>query len=159
MKPNLHRRSFFLLFICLLSVGTFSQSVHAETWYWPVPSSVPQSNYVSGGFGQWYDVLNGKHWGLDITPKSYKYKAPIVPVKSGTVVRSFYEYHNEISGNGFDQTGHTVVIRHDDDNTYGIYAHMSDHVVSVGEHVTGGKTIIGHMGSTGTGAGESGAKV
>lgn len=149
-----------LIIVCFLGVCSISFSkAFADTWVWPVPAAKPYQNYVSGGFGDYYKIGEREffHWGLDITYSS-RTAVPIVAARSGTVVRSLYT-HSAVVEN-FGDTGNLVVIQHDDDKTYGIYAHMSSRIhsngteIKVGEHINAGEQI-GTMGSTGNGAGET----
>ncbi|MBQ4514135.1 MAG: Ig-like domain-containing protein [Anaerolineaceae bacterium] len=156
MKPNLHRRSFFLLLICFMFFGVFTQNAFAQ-WYWPVPEAQPQQNYWNTKWGVYLKLsyYEGWHYGIDIVKG---YGAVIVAAADGTVVRSFSgDQYNSSGKCNYCGGGNVVVVKHviNGQTLYSHYAHLKDRNpnLSVGDPVVGGKTVIGWMGNTGSGAG------
>lgn len=124
----------------ITSTGT-TGTYNAEWMYWPVPTV----RAVSSHFGPRWGTL---HRGLDIANGSIPiYGQNIVAAADGTVI-----YANSSSwwGGGY---GYYVIVDHGR-NANGqivstLYAHCSAVNVSVGQQVTGGKTVLGRAGATG----------
>jgi murein DD-endopeptidase MepM/ murein hydrolase activator NlpD len=118
----------------------FARPIAADQVNWPVP------DYRYGGV---FFAPNIVHTGVDIpTPEGI----PIMAAGPGTVVWTGWGLFTETPGNQSDPYGIAVGIRHDfgynDQQLYTIYAHMSEAVVVVGQHVGRGE-LIGMVGATG----------
>ena len=128
--------------IAALITSTGTTATYNAGWmYWPVPTV----RAVSSHFGPRWGTM---HRGLDIANGSIPiYGQNIVAAADGTVI-----YANSTSwwGGGY---GYYVVVDHGR-NASGqivstLYAHCSAVTVSVGQKVTGGKTVLGRAGSSG----------
>lgn len=115
------------------------------TMYWPVPAV----RYISSPFGTRWGKL---HRGIDIanSPTTPAYGQDIVAAADGVVI-----YTNKSGyGGGY---GLYIVIDHGLDSKgrkiTTLYAHCSKVLVSEGDKVVGGKTVIGKVGSTGNSTG------
>lgn len=96
---------------------------------------MPMSGYISSGYGDRIDPLNGKyfmHPALDIVGEHH---APVKAIADGTVVEI-----NKTEGNIY---GNTVTIRHEqnDDVFYSFSAHLSRVDVVQGQQIPQGQTI------------------
>ena len=108
-----------------LYVASGPVPVYGGGYTWPVQGIVTQ-NY------SWY------HPGLDIAAP---YGTPLVAASSGTV--------DYVSTGTYDTGyGNNVWVNKGDGTRYH-YAHMESVNVSIGQHVTGGSTVIGWIGLTG----------
>jgi|SRR5581483_9037499 len=96
-------------------------------WFFPLPSNTGISQYFS-----WY------HSALDITAPL---GTPIYAAHSGTI--------SDVRVGGYDTGYGNNVYIDDGDGFKTHYAHMQSVSVSVGQHVTGGQTVIGYVGLTG----------
>jgi len=117
----------------------FTRPIAADNVNWPL------AEYRYGGvfFG---DIV---HTGVDIdAPEG----APILATGPGTVISADWGLYTEVAGDINDPYGKAVVIRHDfgykGENIYTIYAHMSEIIAVVGQHVETGD-VIGLVGETG----------
>ena len=106
-------------------------------YIWPSDCRLITSGY--GGREQPTPGASTTHMGVDI---GASYGSYIYAVKSGTVVGSKYSW------GGY---GNYVEIDHGNGN-FTLYAHMSERLVEVGEHVEQGE-VIGLCGSTGISTG------
>lgn len=106
-------------------------AVNTGSFFFPVPSNTGISQYAS-----WY------HTALDITAPV---GTPVVAAHSGTVIR--------VSVGTWDSGYGTNVWISDGQGTETHYAHMSQVNVSVGQAVTGGRTVLGLSGNTGNSTG------
>jgi murein DD-endopeptidase MepM/ murein hydrolase activator NlpD len=118
----------------------FARPIAADQVNWPVP------DYRYGGV---FFAPNIVHTGVDIpTPEG----TPIMAAGPGTVVWVGWGLFTETPGNQGDPYGIAVGIRHDfgykDQQLYTIYAHMSQAIAVIGQHVETGD-IIGLVGDTG----------
>lgn len=104
-------------------------SVSSAGFTWPMRGGISQ-------FASWY------HMALDITDPT---GTPVVAAQDGTV--------SMVSVGSYDG-GYGTNIYIDGGNGYKThYAHMSSIIVSVGQSVTAGKTVIGYSGNTGRSTG------
>lgn len=122
------------------SMGT-SGKYDADWMYWPVPTVRAVSSHYGPRWG-------GLHRGLDVANGSIPiYGQNVVAAADGTVI-----YANSTSwwGGGY---GYYVVVDHGLNKNGQIvstlYGHCSAVTVSVGQKVTGGKTILGRAGASG----------
>jgi len=118
----------------------FVRPIAADQVNWPVP------DYRYGGV---FFAPNIVHTGVDIpTPEG----TPIMAAGAGTVVWVGWGLFTETPGNESDPYGISVAIRHDfgydDQQLYTVYAHMSEAIAVVGQHVETGE-LIGLVGATG----------
>ena len=109
----------------------------SDGYIWPSDCRLITSGY--GGRDQPTPGASTNHMGVDI---GASYGSYIYAVKSGTVVGSKYSW------GGY---GNYVEIDHGNGN-FTLYAHMSERLVEVGEHVEQGE-VIGLCGSTGISTG------
>ena len=109
----------------------------SDGYIWPSDCRLITSGY--GGRDQPTPGASTTHMGVDI---GASYGSYIYAVKSGTVVGSKYSW------GGY---GNYVEIDHGNGN-FTLYAHMSERLVEVGEHVEQGE-VIGLCGSTGISTG------
>ncbi len=104
-------------------------SVSSEGFTWPLRGGISQ-------FASWY------HMALDITDSE---GTPIVAAQDGVV--------SQVSSGSWDG-GYGTNVYIDGGNGYKThYAHMSSIIVSVGQAVSAGKTVIGYSGNTGRSTG------
>lgn len=113
-----------------LAVGN-APAVSAGSFFFPLPGNTGISQYAS-----WY------HMALDITAPI---GTPVYAAHSGTVTR--------VSVGTWDTGYGTNVWISDGQGVESHYAHMSQIYVSVGQSVTGGKTVLGLSGNTGNSTG------
>src|SRR5258706_867742 len=118
----------------------FARPIAADQINWPVP------DYRYGGI---FFAPNIVHTGIDIpAPEG----TPILAAGPGTIVWVGWGLFTETPGNQSDPYGIAVAIRHDfgynDQQLYTIYAHMSESIAVVGQHVETGEPI-GLVGATG----------
>ncbi len=123
-------------------LNTDTSSTYGGKMYWPVPGA----NQISCTYGQKATYFHG---GTDIWCVGIL-KKPIVAAADGVVVKAprtkhySYGYYVMID-HGFDESGRRIMT---------LYAHMySPPAVSEGQQVTGGKTQLGVVGSTGNSTG------
>ncbi len=122
----------------------FTRPIAADQVNWPVP------DYRYAGI---FFAPNIIHTGVDIpTPKG----TPIMAAGAGTIVWAGWGLFTESPKNIDDPYGMAVAIRHDfgykEQQLYTIYAHMSEVLVTLGEHVETGN-VIGLVGATGAATG------
>ncbi len=117
----------------------FTRPIAADQINWPV------ADYRYGGI--FFD--NVVHTGVDIDAEE---EAPILASGPGTVVWAGWGLFTETPDNQNDPYGLAVVIRHDfgyqDQQLYTVYAHMSQVIAVVSQHVETGE-VIGLVGATG----------
>jgi murein DD-endopeptidase MepM/ murein hydrolase activator NlpD len=117
----------------------FARPIAADQVNWPI------ADYRYGGIF-FKDVV---HTGVDIDAEE---GAPIMAANSGTVVWAGWGLFTETPGNEKDPYGLAVVIRHDfgynNQQLYTVYAHMSELIAVVSQHVETGE-LIGLVGATG----------
>jgi len=118
----------------------FARPIAADNVNWPL------AEYRYGGV---FFAPNIVHTGVDIdAPEG----AQILAAGPGTVVTSGWGLYSGDAGNVGDPYGKAVVIKHDfgyqDQTLYTIYAHMSETIALVGQHVETGD-VIGLVGATG----------
>lgn len=111
------------------------------TMFWPVPAV----HNISSGFGMRWGTL---HKGIDIANGSVPiYGQNIVAAADGVVI---YANGTDSWGGGY---GYHVIIDHGQDSSgrdiKTVYAHCSKVLVSAGDHVVGGQTVIARAGATG----------
>ncbi len=127
----------------LLAAHNSTGSYVATSMFWPVPTV----RRISSNFGRRWGTL---HKGLDIA-NGAAYGHSIVAAADGTVI-----YSNTTSrwGGGY---GFYCMVDHGTDangrQIVTLYAHMSQNNSYVGQKVTGGKTVLGKVGSTGNSTG------
>ena len=118
----------------------FIRPIAADNVNWPL------AEYRYGGVFFAPDVV---HTGVDIGAEE---GAPILAAGPGTVVSSGWGLFSGASDNIKDPYGKAVVIKHDfgykGEALYTIYAHMSETIALVGQHVETGD-VIGLVGATG----------
>ena len=118
----------------------FARPIAADQVNSPVP------DYRYGGV---FFAPNIVHTGVDITAPE---GTPIMAAGRGTVVWVGWGLFTETPGNESDPYGIAVAIRHDfgynDQQLYTAYAHMSEAIATVGQHVETGE-VIGLVGATG----------
>lgn len=118
----------------------FTRPIAADNVNWPL------AEYRYGGVFFAPDIV---HTGVDIDAAE---GAPILAAGPGTVVSADWGLFSESPGNISDPYGKAVVIKHDfgykGQPLYTIYAHMSEIIALVGQHVETGD-VIGLVGSTG----------
>jgi murein DD-endopeptidase MepM/ murein hydrolase activator NlpD len=118
----------------------FARPIAADQVNWPIP------DYRYGGV---IFAANVVHTGIDIDAEE---GTPILAAGPGTVVWVGWGLFTETPGNFSDPYGIAVAIRHDfgykDQQLYSIYAHMSESIAVIGQHVEMGE-VIGLVGATG----------
>ena len=118
----------------------FTRPIAADNVNWPL------AEYRYGGVFFAPDVV---HTGVDIDATE---GAPILAAGPGTIVSSGWGLFSGASDNVNDPYGKAVVIKHDfgykGQPLYTIYAHMSETIALVGQHVETGD-VIGLVGATG----------
>ena len=117
-------------------------SYKAGKMYWPVPAVHSLSDVFRPRWGK-------QHKGIDIAnhPTIKVYGQNIVAAADGVVLQAWtrdtrgggYGYH-VIVDHGYDSRGKRITT---------MYAHMSKVLVTTGQRVTGGKTVLGRVGDTG----------
>ena len=117
----------------------FARPVAANQVNWPA------ADYRYGGTF-FADVV---HTGIDIDAEE---GTPIMAAGPGTIVWAGWGLFTETPGYQQDPYGQAVAIRHDfghnDQQLYTVYAHMSEVIAMVGQHVETGD-VIGLVGATG----------
>ena len=118
----------------------FARPIAADNVNWPL------AEYRYGGV---FFAPNIVHTGVDIDAAE---GAPILAAGSGTVVSADWGLFSEVPGNISDPYGQAVVLRHDfgykDEPLFTVYAHMSEIIAVVGQHVETGD-VLGLVGDTG----------
>jgi murein DD-endopeptidase MepM/ murein hydrolase activator NlpD len=118
----------------------FARPIAADNVNWPL------AEYRYGGV---FFAPNIVHTGVDIDAEE---GAPILAAGPGTVVSADWGLFSEVPGNISDPYGMAVVLRHDfgykGQALYTIYAHMSEIITVVGQHVETGD-VLGLVGDTG----------
>jgi len=118
----------------------FARPIAADTVNWPL------AEYRYGGV---FFAPNIVHTGVDIDAED---GAPILSAGPGTVISADWGLYSGSAGNINDPYGKAVVIKHDfgykGETLYTIYAHMSEIIAVVGQHVETGD-VLGLVGSTG----------
>jgi murein DD-endopeptidase MepM/ murein hydrolase activator NlpD len=118
----------------------FARPIAADNVNWPL------ADYRYGGV---FFAPNIVHTGVDIDANE---GTPILAAGSGTVISADWGLYTEAPGNINDPYGQSVVLRHDfgykGQTLYTIYAHMSEIIAVVGQHVETGD-VIGLVGATG----------
>ena len=118
----------------------FVRPIAADNVNWPL------AEYRYGGV---FFAPNVVHTGVDIDAVE---GAPILAAGPGTVVSSGWGLFSGAADNTNDPYGKAVVIKHDfgykGQPLYTVYAHMSEIIALVGQHVETGD-VIGLVGSTG----------
>jgi murein DD-endopeptidase MepM/ murein hydrolase activator NlpD len=118
----------------------FARPVAADQVNWPL------ADYRYGGI---FFAPNIVHTGVDIDAED---EAPIMAAGPGTVVWAGWGLFSETPRNEQDPYGLAVAIRHDfgynDQELYTVYAHMSEVLAVVSQHVETGE-LIGLVGATG----------
>jgi murein DD-endopeptidase MepM/ murein hydrolase activator NlpD len=117
-----------------------ARPIAADNVNWPL------AEYRYGGV---FFAPNIVHTGVDIDAVE---GAPILAAGAGTVVSADWGLFSEIPGNVTDPYGMAVVIRHDfgykGQTLYTVYAHMSEIIAVMGQHVETGD-VLGLVGDTG----------
>jgi murein DD-endopeptidase MepM/ murein hydrolase activator NlpD len=117
----------------------FTRPIAADNVNWPL------AEYRYGGVF----FANIVHTGVDIDAEE---GTPILAAGPGTVISADWGLYTEAPGNENDPYGKAVVVRHDFGykglNLFTIYAHMSNIIAVVGQHVETGD-VLGLVGSTG----------
>jgi murein DD-endopeptidase MepM/ murein hydrolase activator NlpD len=118
----------------------FARPIAADNVNWPL------ADYRYGGV---FFAPNIVHTGVDIDADE---GTPILATGPGTVVSADWGLYSGSAGNQNDPYGQAVVLRHDfgykGERLYTIYAHMSEIIAVVGQHVETGD-VLGLVGSTG----------
>lgn len=118
----------------------FARPIAADNVNWPL------AEYRYGGT---FFAPNIVHTGVDIDAAE---GAQILAAGPGTVVSAGWGLYSGAEGNTSDPYGQAVVIKHDfgykDKPLYTIYAHMSEVIAVIGQHVQTGD-VIGLVGATG----------
>jgi murein DD-endopeptidase MepM/ murein hydrolase activator NlpD len=118
----------------------FARPIAADNVNWPL------AEYRYGGV---FFAPNIVHTGVDIDATE---GTPILSAGPGTVVSADWGLFSEIPGNVTDPYGMAVVVRHDfgykGQTLYTVYAHMSEILGVVGQHVETGD-VLGLVGDTG----------
>jgi murein DD-endopeptidase MepM/ murein hydrolase activator NlpD len=118
----------------------FARPIAADNVNWPL------ADYRYGGV---FFAPNIVHTGVDIDADE---GTPILAAGPGTVVSADWGLFSEVPGNITDPYGMAVVVRHDfgykGQPLYTIYAHMSEIIAVVGQHVETGD-VLGLVGDTG----------
>jgi len=117
----------------------FARPIGADNVNWPL------AQYRYGGVF----FANIVHTGVDIDAAK---GTPILAAGPGTVISADWGLYTEAPGNENDPYGKAVVVRHDfgykGQNLFTIYAHMSEIIAVVGQHVATGD-VLGLVGETG----------
>ena len=118
----------------------FARPIAADNVNWPL------AEYRYGGV---FFAPNIVHTGVDIDAVE---GAPILAAGPGTVVSADWGLFSAVPGNITDPYGMAVVVHHDfgykDQPLYTVYAHMSEIIAVVGQHVETGD-VLGLVGDTG----------
>jgi murein DD-endopeptidase MepM/ murein hydrolase activator NlpD len=118
----------------------FARPIAADNVNWPL------AEYRYGGV---FFAPNIVHTGVDIDASE---GAPILAAGVGTVVSADWGLFSEVPGNITDPYGMAVVVHHDfgykGQPLYTVYAHMSEIIAVVGQHVETGD-VLGLVGDTG----------
>ncbi|MCI0552422.1 MAG: M23 family metallopeptidase [Anaerolineae bacterium] len=118
----------------------FARPIAADNVNWPL------AEYRYGGV---FFAPNIVHTGVDIDAEE---GTPILAVGPGTVISADWGLYTEAPGNISDPYGQAVVLRHDfgykDQPLFTVYAHMSEIITVVGQHVETGD-VLGLVGDTG----------
>ena len=118
----------------------FARPIAADNVNWPL------AEYRYGGV---FFAPNIVHTGVDIDAEE---GAQILAAGPGTVVSADWGLFSEIPGNVTDPYGMAVVLRHDfgykGQTLYTVYAHMSEIIAVMGQHVESGD-VLGLVGDTG----------
>jgi len=118
----------------------FARPIAADNVNWPL------AEYRYGGV---FFAPNIVHTGVDIDAEE---GTPILAAGAGTVISADWGLYTEAPGNISDPYGQAVVVRHDfgykDQTLFTIYAHMSEIIAVVGQHVETGD-VLGLVGDTG----------
>ena len=118
----------------------FARPIGADNVNWPL------AEYRYGGV---FFAPNIVHTGVDIDAAE---GASILAAGPGTVVSADWGLFSEVPGNVSDPYGMAVVVRHDfgykGQTLYTVYAHMSEIIAVVGQHVETGD-VLGLVGATG----------
>ncbi|MGE5642487.1 MAG: M23 family metallopeptidase [Byssovorax cruenta] len=118
----------------------FARPIAADNVNWPL------ADYRYGGV---FFAPNIVHTGVDIDADE---GTPILAAGPGTVVSADWGLYTEAPGNQSDPYGQAVVVRQDfgykGEALYTIYAHMSEIIAVVGQHVETGD-VLGLVGATG----------
>jgi murein DD-endopeptidase MepM/ murein hydrolase activator NlpD len=118
----------------------FARPIAADNVNWPL------ADYRYGGV---FFAPNIVHTGVDIDANK---GTQILAAGPGTVVSADWGLFSEVPGNISDPYGQAVVVRHDfgykGQPLYTIYAHMSEIIAVVGQHVETGN-VLGLVGDTG----------
>src|SRR5215213_2277526 len=118
----------------------FARPIAADNVNWPL------AEYRYGGV---FFAPNIVHTGVDIDAEE---GAQILAVGPGTVVSADWGLFSEVPGNVTDPYGMAVVLRHDfgykGQVLFTVYAHMSEIIAVVGQHVETGD-VLGLVGDTG----------
>lgn len=118
----------------------FARPIAADNVNWPL------AEYRYGGV---FFAPNIVHTGVDIDAEE---GAPILAAGPGTVISADWGLYTEAPGNISDPYGQAVVVRHDfgykDLPLFTVYAHMSEIIAVVGQHVETGD-VLGLVGATG----------
>jgi murein DD-endopeptidase MepM/ murein hydrolase activator NlpD len=118
----------------------FARPIAADNVNWPL------AEYRYGGV---FFAPNIVHTGVDIDAEE---GTPILAAGPGTVVSADWGLFSEIPGNVTDPYGMAVVVRHDfgykGQILYTVYAHMSEIIAVMGQHVETGD-VLGLVGDTG----------
>jgi murein DD-endopeptidase MepM/ murein hydrolase activator NlpD len=118
----------------------FSRPIAADNVNWPL------AEYRYGGVFFAPDIV---HTGVDIDAEM---GTPILAAGPGTVISADWGLYTEAPGNQADPYGQAVVLKHDfgynDQALYTVYAHMSQIIAIVGQHVESGD-VLGLVGDTG----------
>ena len=118
----------------------FARPIAADQVNWPI------ADYRYGGI---FFAPNIVHTGVDIDAEA---GVPILAAGPGTVVWVGWGLFTETPGYDGDPYGLAVVIRHDfgygNQKLYTVYAHMSEIIATLGQHVETGD-LLGLVGATG----------
>lgn len=118
----------------------FARPIAADNVNWPL------AEYRYGGV---FFAPNIVHTGVDIDAAE---GTPILAAGPGTVVSADWGLFSAVPGNVTDPYGMAVVVRHDfgykGQPLYTVYAHMSEIIAVLGQHVETGD-VIGLVGDTG----------
>jgi len=118
----------------------FARPIAADNVNWPL------ADYRYGGV---FFAPNIVHTGVDIDANE---GTQILAAGSGTVVSADWGLYTEAPGNQTDPYGQAVVLRHDfgykGQTLYTVYAHMSEIIAVIGQHVETGD-VLGLVGATG----------
>ncbi len=118
------------------SSGTYNNS---NMMFWPAPSCRIVTSNFGSRWGTWHkgtDIAGGAAYGADIVAAA---DGTVIFANSSNSWGGGYGYYC-IVDHGVNSKGQTVST---------LYAHCSRLNVSVGQKVTGGKTVLGKIGNTG----------